>query len=256
MLLPEALLFPGKIILRWILSTGFISYKYDHNVRMREKMDEIQSLAFQLKSEMAGGLPGLEAQLIMSPVNRKYRYDGKLRKETSKKAGVLVLLYPCDKGKICLPLIQRPEYDGAHGGQVSFPGGKREKRDKSIVETALREANEEIGVRPSEVHILGLMTELYVWASNATVAPVLAWAEKRPVFIPDKSEVREILEVDIILLMDRRNIKSKMLRLKNGLAVEAPYYDIGGKMIWGATAMILSELVELLKSTKPDRYDH
>lgn len=204
-------------------------------------------LAEQLKSELVKGLPGLKAQLLMSPRNRKYRYDGNLQKHISKKAGVLILLYPCKNGHLCLPLIQRPEYDGAHGGQVSFPGGKHEKRDKSIIETALREAHEEIGVDPSKVHVLGLMTELYVWASNATVAPVLAWSESQPEFTADDNEVSEIIELDIFQLLDEKYIKSKTLKLKAGIEVEAPYYDIVGKMVWGATAMMLSELVELLK---------
>ncbi len=214
----------------------------------------IRELAEQLKSELANGLPGLKAQLLMSPRNRKYRYDGDLRRHISKKAGVLMLLHPCEDGNICLPLIQRPEYDGAHGGQVSFPGGKREKRDTNIVETALREANEEIGIDPSNVHIMGLLTELYVWASNATVAPVLAWSESQPEFAADEKEVSGIIELNIAWLLDKKRVKSKTLKLKAGIEVEAPYYDIGGKMIWGATAMMLSELAELLRRVKIEQY--
>ncbi len=218
------------------------------------KYNILPELAGQLASELSKGLPGLKAQLLMSPRNRKYRYDGNLQKHISKKAGVLVLLYPCRNGELCIPLIQRPEYDGAHGGQVSFPGGKRENRDKNIVDTALREAREEIGIDPSKVHVLGLMTELYVWASNATVAPVLAWTDSQPQFTADENEVSEIIEFNVFKLLNKKNIKSKILKLKAGIKVEAPYYDIGGKMIWGATAMMLSELAELLKRVKIEQY--
>jgi 8-oxo-dGTP pyrophosphatase MutT (NUDIX family) len=115
-----------------------------------------------------------------------------------------------------------------------------------MMETALREAHEEIGVDPLKVEILGLMTELYVWASNATVAPVLAYVKVRPEFVANASEVSEVIEIDIEHLLDKNNVKSKTLKLSEGIEVEAPYYDIGHKMIWGATAMMLSELKEVV----------
>lgn len=209
----------------------------------------IQQLADKLKLEMQKDLPGILSHQLMSPTTRKYRYDGNLKMPLSKRGGVLILLYPDKSGNIRLPLIQRPDYVGAHGGQVSFPGGKHEKQDIDLVATALRETKEEIGVDPSQVHVLGMMTELYVWASNITVFPVLAYSDNTPTFVADQLEVSEILEVDLAWILNSANIKSKTLKIR-GVKVEAPYYDIEQRMVWGATAMMLSELAELLKRVK------
>ena len=209
----------------------------------------ILQLAEKLKLEMQNDLPGLSAQQLMSPSKRNYRYNGNLQVPFSKNGGVLILLYPDKSGNIRLPLIQRPDYDGAHGGQVSFPGGKHEKQDRDLVATALRETNEEIGVDPAQVHVLGIMTELYVWVSNVTVLPVLAYTTTTPTFVADESEVSEIIEVDLTWLLNKEIIKSKTLTVR-GFAIDAPYYDIKQKMVWGATAMMLSELAELLKRVK------
>jgi 8-oxo-dGTP pyrophosphatase MutT (NUDIX family) len=166
-----------------------------------------------------------------------------------KPSGVLILLYEVN-GIIKFPLIQRPKYKGAHSGQVSFPGGKKEETDRDYMETALREAEEEIGVDPANVDIIGYLSELYIWASNFTVQPVLGFASGKPEFEADVSEVDEIIEAELNDILDKGKIKKREIKTSLGLKIDAPYFDIQGKVVWGATAMMLSELADLIRRSE------
>jgi 8-oxo-dGTP pyrophosphatase MutT (NUDIX family) len=208
------------------------------------------ALIHALSVEIARPLPGLSAQLRMSPAVRRERITEINRDRPPRNGGVLILLYPGKKGNIMLPLMQRPDYDGAHGGQVSFPGGKMEKGDRHLIDTSLREAEEELGIKPEQVEVLGYMSELYIWASNFLVKPVLAFSESRPAFNPDFKEVSEIIEAPVTIILDESKIKKTQLLVRQNIHIEAPYYEIDNKVVWGATAMMLSELSELIKRTK------
>lgn len=213
----------------------------------------IDALKARLQQILSKPLPGHQAHLLMSPHVRKMKgvdltkpADGK----TPRDSGVLILLYPGEDGHIYFPLIQRPTYVGAHSGQVSFPGGKVEEEDNSIIDTAKREAWEEVGVDLTAIEVIGQLSKLYIWASNFMVFPVVAFARERPDYKPDVTEVSELLETDVLQILDDDNIKEKEIENALGLQITAPYYDVHGKVVWGATAMMLSELSELLKKTE------
>ncbi len=160
---------------------------------------------------------------------------------------MLVLLYPRE-GQLYLPLIRRTEYNGAHSGQISLPGGRKEAGDPDPVATALREAQEEIGVDPAAVTVLGELTPLYIWASHFQVQPVVGWTPQRPHFCLDPQEVAGLLEVSLEELRDPSNREEEEWELR-GRRVRVPFFRIQGQVVWGATAMILSELLALLEET-------
>jgi len=183
-------------------------------------------------------LPGEEAQLLMAPTFR----GGFPDRGKPVRAAVLILLYPSGS-ETCLVFIKRNEYDGPHSGQVSFPGGAWEPTDSALEQTAIREAREEIGVRGS-IEILGKLTPLHIPVSNFLVSPFVAWMDQTPVFHPDRSEVQYVIEVSLRELLDPAMRDSETLH-HHGRRVEAPFYRVGNEKIWGATAMMLSEFLQL-----------
>jgi len=206
----------------------------------------LEKLVSSLHKEMGRTLPGVKAQLKMSP-HVKRTGDLHVRKTGNPRpSGVLILLYESG-GNIRFPLIQRPKYNGAHSGQVSFPGGKKELGDKDFIDTALREAHEEIGVERSKIHVMGYLSELYIWASNFTVQPVLSYMREVPVFKPDCTEVESVIEASLDNILDSNFRKQTEIKNSLGLKISAPYFDIEHKVVWGATAMMLSELAALIQ---------
>jgi 8-oxo-dGTP pyrophosphatase MutT (NUDIX family) len=199
----------------------------------------------RLKNEIFKGLPGTEVQWALASSDRMLRGFPRAPKEDTKEAAVLILLYPIDN-LIYTVFIQRPEYIGVHGGQISFPGGKKEESDPDLISTALREASEEIGVIPSEVRVITSLTPLYIPVSNNIVTPVIGWMEKNPEFIRQENEVVFIIEADIKTLLDPSSIKIKPFNIR-GEMVEIKYFDYKNHVIWGATAMILYELLIIFK---------
>ena len=186
-------------------------------------------------------LPGEAAQLMMAPTFRGHISTA----ENPVQAAVLVLFYPSD-GKMHLVFIKRNEYDGPHSAQVSFPGGAREASDLSLKETALREAREELGIN-GEIEVLGALTPLHIPVSNFMVYPFLGWMEDLPVFHPDPTEVQYVIEASLSTLLDPAKRDSET-RFHHALPIEAPFYRVGEDKIWGATAMILSEVLQLATS--------
>ncbi|NJK96949.1 MAG: CoA pyrophosphatase [Bacteroidales bacterium] len=146
------------------------------------------------------------------------------------KAGVTILLY-LKEGNIHFPLIERPVYNGVHSGQISFPGGKTEAGDISMIDTSLRECREEIGVNSTHVKVLGTLTELYIPVSKFEVYPVVAYLEEYTGFIPQPGEVSSILEVPLNLILSETILEEKKV-LYNGIEETIPFYNIFGKMVW------------------------
>lgn len=134
-----------------------------------------------------------------------------------------------------------------HPGQISFPGGKMEKDDDSALVAALREAREEVGIDPSSVEILGKLSDLYVEVSQFSIQPFLAWADVKPEFKVNYDEVEALILLPLNLVMEDNIIAETEMETVTGL-LPIKYYPFNNEMIWGATAMILSELVEILKS--------
>ncbi|MBC7235698.1 MAG: CoA pyrophosphatase, partial [Chloroflexi bacterium] len=159
-------------------------------------------------------------------------------------AAVLLLLYPQD-GRLFFPLTKRTERVANHKGQISLPGGALEEGDRTLWDTALREAYEEVGVDPGAVEYIGQLTPLYIPASHYTVTPFVGYAPFKPLFVARAEEVAEIIEMPLDLLLDAE-AKGKETRMMQGRLTQVPYYAYRGHVIWGATAMILAELETLL----------
>ena len=200
----------------------------------------------QLKKRFETALPGKDFQLRMAHAARLEMGDN-LPASDSKSSAVLVLIYP-KSGEWHLLLIERTHRgNDRHGGQVSFPGGKFELSDIDLAHCALRETFEEVGVEIPMSQIIGEMTELYIPVSNFRVVPYLAYSELELVFNPSVSEVKRVLETPLGLLEDPETIKVTDLWISEKVQLKyVPYYDVFGKMVWGATAMMISELLEIM----------
>jgi len=186
-------------------------------------------------------LPGEKAQLRMAPTFRgQLSSDGK-----PTEAAVLALLYPSD-GKTKLVFIKRNEYDGPHSAQVSFPGGARETGDLNLEQTALRETHEELGVH-GQIEVLGPLSPLHIPVSNFMVHPFVGCMDESPVFHPDPSEVQYVIEVSLRDLLKPSSRDSETI-FHHEQSIEAPFYRVGKEKIWGATAMMLSEVLYLATS--------
>lgn len=201
--------------------------------------------ANHLKKEILKGLPGTEVQWQMASSDRMIRNFPRTPGKDVRAASVLILLYPY-KGSVYTVFMQRPDYNGVHSGQISFPGGKQEPSDENALKTALREAEEETGVNPDEIIILGTLTPLFIPVSNTLVTPVLAWMEEKPVFSHLAEEVVFLFDADVKRFYDPSIVKIKPVSFGSE-EIDVKYYDYEGNMIWGATAMILHELLVILR---------
>jgi 8-oxo-dGTP pyrophosphatase MutT (NUDIX family) len=170
------------------------------------------------------------------------RFEHKL---PPRPGSVLILLYE-DEGQIKFPLTKRAEYNGAHSGQISLPGGKAEPGENSI-DTALREAEEEVGVNRSDIQVIGRLSEFFVIPSNFLVTPVVATAIRKPVFIPDPYEVVRILHGNVGELIDENAIQTREILAAGAYRMQAPHFLIDGEVVWGATAMMLNEFRMVLR---------
>lgn len=207
---------------------------------MSKRFDEfIQQLYVDLQQP----LPGREAQYRMAPQPRAGAYPYDQPPAEARRGGVLVLFYP-HNAQPYLPLILRPTYEGVHSGQVGLPGGGQDPDDQDIVATALREAQEEVGVEPGALTVLGQLSSLYVFASNYLVQPTVAWMAARPHFVIDPYEVAQLIEMPLAALLDPANTHQERWQLR-GRTADVPFYRVQEQTIWGATAMMLSELLTL-----------
>lgn len=194
-----------------------------------------------IKHQLSEQLPGRAAQTKMAPVVR-----GTLNFNAPRqKAAVLVLLYSQDDSLYTV-LIKRTEYDGPHSGQISLPGGKFEPEDFDLATTSLRETAEETGVNVSKINIIGRLTTLEIPVSNFEVHPFVGCMDKKPSFNPDHTEVEYLIETNLTILINPDIRKTRIMNIGEHV-IELPYYDYKGNHIWGATAMMLSEFLEVYK---------
>lgn len=200
-----------------------------------------------LRETLRGDLSGLEAHQKMLPPGRRIKTcENELT--MVKPSSVLLLLFPEDE-QIYICLIKRPPTMRHHPGQIGFPGGKVEKEDYSAEMAALREAQEEVGIDPSTIEILGKLSEIYVEVSKFSIQPFLAWADHKPKFIINTDEVEELILFPLTNFVVNEMILETELDTYSG-RLRVKYYPYNSEIIWGATAMILSELIEILKKHK------
>ena len=193
-------------------------------------------------------LPGETAQFKMAPMERLAELKRiAYKKNTAKKAGVMALFYPTIDNKTHLALILRKTYKGVHSAQIGFPGGKFEESDSSLQETALRETEEEVGVKRDSVSVLKKLTEIYIPPSNFFVQPFVGITLNTPKFILQKDEVEELIEVPLHHFMDDRIKTMQTLTTSYAKNIEVPAFLLNNHLVWGATAMMLNEVRELLK---------
>ncbi|MBV2245544.1 MAG: CoA pyrophosphatase [Lentimicrobium sp.] len=159
-------------------------------------------------------------------------------------SSVLVLLYR-EEDSVKLVFTKRCEYEGIHSGQVSFPGGKAEPEDSGLIDTALRETQEEIGLFSKDIDIIGKLSDLYVPPSNFIIRPFVGIYEGLPHFIPNPEEVAEIFSVPLSYLLHYGEQINHPVTMSNGMKMQVPGFKFGHHLIWGATAMILSEFLTL-----------
>ncbi len=193
-------------------------------------------------------LPGHASQVKMSPSYRLQLIEkqGKLIKD-ARKAGVMALFYPDREHCTKLILILRKTYSGVHSAQVGFPGGKLEIEDPSLEYAALRETFEEVGVPIETMIVLKAMTSVYIPPSNFMVYPFLGITHITPQFLKQDDEVEDLIEVTLDDFLNEANVSSQMLMTSLEKEVEVPVFKLNGHTVWGATAMMLSEIKDLLK---------
>lgn len=193
-------------------------------------------------------LPGEVSHHKMAPVERlKELTDSARNKNTARRAAVMALFYPDANNETNLLLILRKTYKGVHSGQVGFPGGKAESEDATIQETALRETEEEVGVLQNEIQVLKKLTEIYIPPSNFFVQPFIGISTKTQKFIKQDEEVEALIEVPLHHFMDDSVLTTKTITTSYANDIEVPAFILNNHVVWGATAMMLSEVRELIK---------
>lgn len=206
-------------------------------------MDDHNTQISRLSSLLSAPKPGIEVQKKMSPVtgdvNRYYEIP-----EDAKKAGVLLMLYKSE-GEWHTAFMKRTSNEkDKHSGQISFPGGRYKKSDLTVANCALRETEEELGVPGREVRLIGELSQLYVYASNHIVFPHVGVLEYEPDFQIDKTEVKTVIQAPISYFGEDI-VRYKDLSVRGFKLREVPYYDLYGEVLWGATAMMMSEFLNI-----------
>ena len=203
----------------------------------------LRHLERSLRVRLAETLPGVQAQLKFAPTPPRPDWRAGHFPPDTRTAAALLLLYPREND-VAIPLTIRASGLARHAGQISLPGGATDEGE-TLSEAALREAAEEVGVDPASVRILGELTPVHVVVSGFTLHPIIGVTDERPAFVAAPGEVDEILEVSLDDLRDASRI-GRDIRIREGVAVEWPYFDLLGHQVWGATAMVLGEFICLI----------
>lgn len=195
-------------------------------------------------------LPGESSQFKMVPPFRQelVRKQANVIKH-AKQSAVLALLYPDKNKETHIALILRNTYKGVHSAQIGFPGGKVEPQDNTLMDTALRETHEEVGIASEIIQVVKQLTQVYIPPSNFYVHPFLGLSRSTPNFIKQDDEVDDIIEVKLRDLFNDTFIISKTVSTSYKINVEVPAFKLNGHVVWGATAMMLSEIKDLLKAS-------
>ena len=192
-------------------------------------------------------MPGQPAQRLMTPIRREHKGPEEKKAGEFRPSAVMILLCRDDEDSFYIPLIERMPYHGVHSSQISLPGGKFDKEDENLEHTATRECFEEIGV--GDVEVIGQLTELHISVSGFLVQPFVGYCRtENPVIQTDEREVKSILKLKVEDLLDEGIIENGVIEVIDRYRITAPWFNIEGHRVWGATAMILSELKEVMKT--------
>ncbi len=206
----------------------------------------MRSFADRLAYLIANNLPGEDAHLSMAPLSRPLSSIALEKAVNVRQSAVAVMLFMQDD-RTFFTLIQRPFYEGNHGGQISFPGGKRDPEDKDLRTTAVRECMEEVGIDLGMSAFLGQLTPVYIPVSNFHVMPFVFFYPGWPEYVPDVREVESVLTISTDDLLDESVVSTMDVPMPNGFVLrDVPCFLIDDRQIWGATALILNELKALL----------
>lgn len=201
-----------------------------------------------LKRKLSGTLPGSISHLKMAPEHRMASLEKQQHHPINPRLSAVVAVLFHENNQLKIVFIRRSDYVGFHSGQISFPGGRYEEHDGDLKVTAYRELEEEIGIKKDHLEELGYLSDLYVPPSNFLVRTYVAYATKRPVYKPDPREVKEVIEIEIACFYKEEIVKWQHFpTFNNQQPTYSPCFDVNGTVIWGATAMILSELLDLLR---------
>lgn len=193
-------------------------------------------------------LPAMKAHLKMAPFERMESLKNAFSENKDPRmAAVMMLFYP-KNGMTHLVLIVRNSYEGVHSGQIAFPGGKWETEDENFSATALRETYEEVGIHPNQMEIIKLFTPTYIPPSNFMVHPFFAICREEVCFVPEPNEVASIIELPLSVFLSDKILIDAKLSTSYAKNINVPAFAIEGHVVWGATAMMLSELKDVLKS--------
>ncbi|NBL65363.1 NUDIX domain-containing protein [Flavobacterium sp. NST-5] len=192
-------------------------------------------------------LPGFEAHAKMAPLDRIATLKPPFFSENIEKAAVMMFFYP-KNNEIFLALILRNSYRGVHSSQIAFPGGKVELSDVDLEQTALRETFEEIGINKDSIEVIRQFSEIFIPPSNFVVTPFLGLSHSEIIFNPSEREVAGMIEVSIDEILDDANVSEVSLTTSYAENWEVPAFKFGEFVVWGATAMMLNELKEVIKS--------
>ncbi|MEW4925503.1 CoA pyrophosphatase [Algibacter sp. 2305UL17-15] len=183
---------------------------------------------------------------MMPPFRQELLKQQEKAIKNAKRAGVLALFYPNESNETCLVLILRNTYNGVHSAQVSLPGGKLEPQDKNLEETAVRETFEEVGVPIKDIEIIKKITQVYIPPSNFYVQPFMGISIKTPNFLKQDDEVEQLIEVKLKDLLNDKNLINKKVATSYSAAIEVPAFKLNEFTVWGATAMMLSEIKDVI----------
>ena len=206
---------------------------------------DLAELETFLSRRLAEPLPGADAQIRFAPNPRRKGWAPELTPDHARRAAALILIYPGVDGP-SFPLTRRHDDLPHHPGQISLPGGAIDPGE-TPVNAALREAREEIGVPPETVRILGQLSSLWVVVSGYLLYPFVGISDTRPDFQPYIREVADLIEAPLSHLLDPSR-RGHDTRVRDGILIEYPHFDVAGHQVWGATGMVLSEFVALFGS--------
>ncbi|OSY89387.1 NUDIX hydrolase [Tenacibaculum holothuriorum] len=205
---------------------------------------DFKTFISKIPSLQSKALNGLDAQFKFAPKMRLQYNEEKIKAQNPRRAAVLAFFYPDEEHNTRFLLTQRASYNGTHSAQISFPGGKYDEVDNNLQETALREAFEEVSILNETVKIVREITDVYIPPSNFLATPFIGYSNSKPNFIPNE-EVAEIIEVKLEDLLNDNNITTINITTSYAKNLEVPCFKLNDYIVWGATAMMLSEIREL-----------